>query len=144
VAVANGDRVSSPGCCKNLRISVDGEGFYIDCYGLALGSYEMVLGVSGLKLWDHCCGTSASVHSSAAEQDLGALVYGRFSFTATNTDDGHRRADGGPPTPLQRLVRLLDGAAIGAVLVSPDSVAAEHGARGGVAIPLCARVEGRA
>jgi hypothetical protein len=57
VAVANGDRVSSPGCCKNLRISVDGEGFYIDYYDLALGSYEMVLGVQWLEslgpmLWD--------------------------------------------------------------------------------------------
>jgi hypothetical protein len=48
---------TSPGCCKNLRISVDGEGFYIDYYDLALGSYEMVLGVQWLEslgpmLWD--------------------------------------------------------------------------------------------
>jgi hypothetical protein len=45
VAVANGDWVSSPGCCKNLRISIDSEGFHIDWYNLALGSYEMELRV---------------------------------------------------------------------------------------------------
>jgi predicted aspartyl protease len=45
VAVANGDRVTSSGCCRNLKISIAGEDFIIDCYGLALGSYEMVLGV---------------------------------------------------------------------------------------------------
>jgi hypothetical protein len=57
VAVANGDRVSSPGYCKGMHISIDGEGFLMDCYGLALGSYEMVLGVQWLEalrplLWD--------------------------------------------------------------------------------------------
>jgi hypothetical protein len=31
VAVTNGDRVSIPGCSKNLCISI-GEGFNIDCY----------------------------------------------------------------------------------------------------------------
>jgi hypothetical protein len=45
VAVANGDRVSSPGSCCNISISIGGEVFSIDCYGLTLGAYDMVLGV---------------------------------------------------------------------------------------------------
>jgi hypothetical protein len=57
VAIANGDRVSSPGSCRNMSISIDGEVFIIDCYGLALGAYNMVLGVQWLEslgsiLWD--------------------------------------------------------------------------------------------
>jgi hypothetical protein len=57
VAVANGDRVASFGYCRNLTISISGKPFVIDCYGLALGSYEMVLGVQWLAslgpiLWD--------------------------------------------------------------------------------------------
>lgn len=57
VAVANGDRVESSGCCRNLKISIADEDFVIDCYELALGSYEMVLGVQWLAslgpiLWD--------------------------------------------------------------------------------------------
>jgi hypothetical protein len=45
VMVANGDRLSSPGCYMSLPIAIGGEGFMIECYGLTLGSYEMVLGV---------------------------------------------------------------------------------------------------
>jgi hypothetical protein len=57
VAVANGDCVASLGCCCNLRIEVGEEPFYIDCYGLSLSSYDMLLGVQWLEslgpiLWD--------------------------------------------------------------------------------------------
>jgi hypothetical protein len=45
VAMANGDRVTSSGRCKDLKFWDDDEPFMIDCYGLALGSYDMVLGV---------------------------------------------------------------------------------------------------
>ncbi|MEJ2003071.1 MAG: retropepsin-like aspartic protease [Maritimibacter sp.] len=44
VAVANDDRLSSSRCCRGMQFSIAGEPFRIDCYGLALGSYEMVLG----------------------------------------------------------------------------------------------------
>jgi hypothetical protein len=44
VAVANGDRLTSPGCCHAMPMSV-GELFHIDCYDLTLGSYDMVLDV---------------------------------------------------------------------------------------------------
>jgi hypothetical protein len=47
VAIANGDRVHSPVCCWNMSIIIGNEGFIINCYGLALGSYEMVL----VMLW---------------------------------------------------------------------------------------------
>jgi hypothetical protein len=57
ITVANGDRVASFGCCRNLTISIAGELFVIDYYELALGSYAMVLGVQLLPplrpiLWD--------------------------------------------------------------------------------------------
>jgi hypothetical protein len=57
VAVSNGDRVASSGCCTNLKIFIAGDAFTIDYYGLSLGSYDMVLGVQwleslGLFLWD--------------------------------------------------------------------------------------------
>jgi hypothetical protein len=57
VTVANGDHVSSSGCCNNLKIFIAGDEFIINCYGLALGSYDMVLGVQWLEslgpiLWD--------------------------------------------------------------------------------------------
>jgi hypothetical protein len=57
VAVTNGDRINSSRCCHNLPISIGREVFVIDCYGIALGSYDMVLGVQWLEslspiLWD--------------------------------------------------------------------------------------------
>jgi hypothetical protein len=57
VAVASGDRINSFRCCHILKISIANEDFIIDCYGLVLGSYEMVLGVQWLAslgpiLWD--------------------------------------------------------------------------------------------
>jgi hypothetical protein len=45
VVVANGDRISSPGCCQELQIKISNEHYSIDCYGLELGSFDMVLGV---------------------------------------------------------------------------------------------------
>jgi hypothetical protein len=55
--VANGERVHSPGCCKDLPITIGDEPFTLDYFGLALGSHEMVLGVQWLEslgpiLWD--------------------------------------------------------------------------------------------
>jgi hypothetical protein len=57
VAVANGDRLTSLGCYKGLRIDVGTESFAIDCYGLEIASYEMVLGMQWLEslgpiIWD--------------------------------------------------------------------------------------------
>jgi hypothetical protein len=45
IAVANEDRIANPGCYRDLQIMVDGEPFYINCFGLALSSYDMVLDV---------------------------------------------------------------------------------------------------
>jgi hypothetical protein len=64
VAVANDDRVTSPGCCRDLSVSIGNEQFIIDCYGLSIGSYDMVLGVQWLKslgpvLWDFASRTIA-------------------------------------------------------------------------------------
>jgi hypothetical protein len=49
VAVASGDRLDCSGCYTNLDIDITGEPFSIMCYGLALGSFEMVLGVQWLE-----------------------------------------------------------------------------------------------
>jgi hypothetical protein len=45
VAVANGGHVLSSGCCRNVSFNIG----VVDFYGLALGSYEMVLGVQWLE-----------------------------------------------------------------------------------------------
>jgi hypothetical protein len=57
IVVANGDRLDSPGCCCALHITISTEPFVIDCYGLELALFEMVLGVQwceslGPLLWD--------------------------------------------------------------------------------------------
>jgi hypothetical protein len=45
VAVVNSDHVTSPSCCCDLSVSIGNKQFIIDCYGLPIGSYDMVLGV---------------------------------------------------------------------------------------------------
>lgn len=57
VAVANGDRLTCSGVSDHLDIGIGGEPFSITCYGLDLGSHDMVLGVQWLEslgpiLWD--------------------------------------------------------------------------------------------
>jgi hypothetical protein len=57
VAVVNDDRLTSSGSYLGLHIQIGDEPFEIDCYGLALGSFDMVLGVQWLEalgpiLWD--------------------------------------------------------------------------------------------
>jgi hypothetical protein len=61
VTITNGEKLPSSGCCRNMAISVHGENFHINCFGLPLGSYDMVLGVQWLEslgpiLWDFCRG----------------------------------------------------------------------------------------
>jgi predicted aspartyl protease len=43
VSVANGDRLISSGCCCALPVHIGDEVFNVDCYGLQLGSFDMVL-----------------------------------------------------------------------------------------------------
>jgi hypothetical protein len=61
VVVANGDHIASSGCCCNLKISIADEDFIIDCYGLALGSYEWSLVSNG---WLHLDRSSGILGSS--------------------------------------------------------------------------------
>jgi hypothetical protein len=66
VVVANGDYVDIPGCCRDLDITIGGELFRIDYYGLALTSYDMVLSIQWLEslgsiLWDFTKRTLAFV-----------------------------------------------------------------------------------
>jgi hypothetical protein len=49
VMVANGDKLPASGCCSNMVITVHDQHFQIDCYGLPLGSYGMVLGIQWLE-----------------------------------------------------------------------------------------------
>jgi hypothetical protein len=55
--MANGDHITSPDYCHDLCVVIGGEPFDNDCYGLALGSFDMVLRVHWLEslgpiLWD--------------------------------------------------------------------------------------------
>jgi hypothetical protein len=47
--MANSMRIHSPSCCKDLPITIGDEPFTLDCFGLALGLYEMVLRVQWLE-----------------------------------------------------------------------------------------------
>jgi hypothetical protein len=66
VAVANGDHLTSTGCCRQLPVSIYGEHFVLNCYGVALGTNDTVLGVQWLEslgpiLWDFSRHTLAFV-----------------------------------------------------------------------------------
>jgi hypothetical protein len=62
-AVANRDHLQSSGCCRALKISVRDKQFTIDYYGLALGSYNMALGVQWLEsLWTDLVGFPQPLH----------------------------------------------------------------------------------
>jgi hypothetical protein len=41
--------MASSGSCIDLKINIASEQFIIACYGLSLGSYEMILGVQWLE-----------------------------------------------------------------------------------------------
>jgi hypothetical protein len=47
VAVANGDRLTSPVCCHTMKMTVHGEAFHMDCYGLTLAPTTSCLESSG-------------------------------------------------------------------------------------------------
>ena len=57
VMVDNGDRVRSPGICLATLVTIGNEAFYIDCFLLDLGGFDLVLGVQWLRMlgpivWD--------------------------------------------------------------------------------------------
>jgi hypothetical protein len=45
VTVANGECIQNLGYCKDLPITIGDEPFTLNCFGLVLDSYQMVLGV---------------------------------------------------------------------------------------------------
>jgi hypothetical protein len=49
VIVANGDKVSSTGICKDVKFSIASEEFVLDLFVIPLVGYEMVLGVHWLR-----------------------------------------------------------------------------------------------
>jgi hypothetical protein len=68
IAVANGDRLTSPDMCQGLHLDVAGEVLRINYYSLALASFDMVLGVQWLEsvgpiLWDFSRRTMAFVQN---------------------------------------------------------------------------------
>jgi hypothetical protein len=61
VAVANGDRISSPGRATAQQVHIGGgEAFDLNLYALSHGEYDMVLGVQWLSTLGPSCGTSPS------------------------------------------------------------------------------------
>jgi hypothetical protein len=57
MSITNGDRIPSLGCYRHMPLSITDELFVIDCYDIALGSHEIVLGLQWLEslgpiLWD--------------------------------------------------------------------------------------------
>jgi hypothetical protein len=57
VLVANGDGVPCQGVTHNVPLSIDTEAFSISCFGITLGSFDLILGYDFLRalgpiLWD--------------------------------------------------------------------------------------------
>jgi hypothetical protein len=60
VLVANGDGVPCQGVTHNVPLSIDTEAFSISCFGITLGSFDLILGYDflltlGPILWDFAC-----------------------------------------------------------------------------------------
>lgn len=47
--VVNGDWVHSPGVCLVTLVTIGDEAFYIDCFALDLGGFDLVLGVQWMQ-----------------------------------------------------------------------------------------------
>jgi hypothetical protein len=93
VTMAKGDRVASTSYYNNLRIAIIDEVSAIECYGLALGSYEMVLGIQWLEslgpvLWDFKNRMmSFKRHGRAVKWSASAPLESLVSTIATATGD---------------------------------------------------------
>jgi hypothetical protein len=88
VAVANGNKLTSLGCCRAMQLIIHGEHFSIDCYRLAQGSYDLVLGIQWLEslgpiLWDFHQGTLAFVRNGHRVVWSAALSSPTLSSPAT-------------------------------------------------------------
>jgi hypothetical protein len=89
VAVANGDRITSLGCCSALNINIAGEHFVISYYGLLLDSFDMVLGVQWLEylgpvLWYFVHRTLVFIHNS--HHVLWSVVASLLTLAVTSPD----------------------------------------------------------
>lgn len=49
VAVANGDRLTSAGVCRDMEVRIAQEVFHLDYYAIALSEFDVVLGVQWLR-----------------------------------------------------------------------------------------------
>jgi hypothetical protein len=100
VAMANGDRVASTGSCTNLKILIAKDAFTIDCYGLSLGSYDMVLGVQWLE-------------------SLGPVLWDFKNRTLSFERNGHtvRWSASAPPEPLGPAIAAASGDVMGELLL---------------------------
>jgi hypothetical protein len=136
--MANRDRLTSLGSCTDLRIQIEGESFVINCYGLALRSFDMVLSIQWLNslgpiLCDFARRTMAFVrhgHQVRWSADTsGGVQPSPHTTTIDNQDDElmeelllrfaalFETSIGLPPThSCYHQIRLLPGAASVAVL----------------------------
>jgi hypothetical protein len=90
VKAANGEHISSPGVCAATTVNISGEPFSIDCYALALDSFDLVLGVKWLKTlgpitWDFTTLTMAFQYQGRAFlwHDIGGQGISLAALTAT-------------------------------------------------------------
>jgi hypothetical protein len=100
VAVANGNRIPSPGKVALQPVRIGGEEFHIDIHALPLGEYDMVLGVQWLS--SQFSGTSpttpwrlftmADVSSSAAQTRRRLCPQPRSRNTTTRYWRSYRRS----------------------------------------------------
>jgi hypothetical protein len=142
VAVANGDRLESAGSCTNLKILIAGDAFTIDCYGLSLGSYDMVLGVQWLESLGGLVGLQEPHTVVQTERAHGVLVGVRTARTTETGDRGRIWRRHGRATPsFHAPLRRADRAAPSSAALSPDTAAARHTPGGSSSIQVHASSE---
>jgi hypothetical protein len=102
VLVANGDGVPCQGVTHNVPLSIDTEAFSISCFGITLGSFDLILGYDFLRalgpiLWDFA---RHRMTFTRGDHRVTWLGVGASTDRASRAGDPHP----GRPTLLDRLL----------------------------------------
>jgi hypothetical protein len=148
VLVANGDGVPCQGVTHNVPLSIDTEAFSINCFGITLGSFDLILGYDFLRalrpiLWDFARHRMTFTHGDhrVTWLGVGASAATEPAVRAALTPTGPT-PPGPPPGPVREHLRGAPRAAARSTLRPQDPPPARHGSSSGATVPLPALTEG--
>jgi hypothetical protein len=146
VLVANGDGVPCQGVTHNVPLSIDTEAFSISCFGITLGSFDLILDYDFLRtlgpiLWDFARHRMTFTRGDHRVTWLGVGA-------STDIEPAVRAAITPAGRPLLDQFRSIfeepPRAAARSTLRPQDPPPARHGSSSGATVPLPALTEGRA